>query len=270
MSSVASANPSSGTAIAPGVLFRASAVASAVAVALVVVSAVLELGATHWGIALVALPLLVAQRRARATRVSVARAANGRRARRVPRRDRPGGRRGVERRCRVVDGSPRGSRGDSVRRGLGRRRRSLPRRGDAARLRPRLPHADEAADHDAAAPHRCRGDVRRRAGRSAARTVRRDDARARACVRRRVGSQPRARPRHRRAHGQPHGRASGRVRSRHARAGARVRDPALGGLVRAPRIGRERPHRGARARRATSSTSSSTPAGSSARLRRTS
>jgi len=42
------------------VLFRASAVASAVAVGLVVVSAVLELGTTHWGIALVALPLLVA------------------------------------------------------------------------------------------------------------------------------------------------------------------------------------------------------------------
>ena len=59
MSSVASANPSSGTAVAPGVLFRASAVASAIAIALVVVSAVLELGATHWGIALVALPLLV-------------------------------------------------------------------------------------------------------------------------------------------------------------------------------------------------------------------
>ena len=59
MSSVASANRPSDTAIAPGVLFRASAVASAVAVALVVVSAVLELGATHWGIALVALPLLV-------------------------------------------------------------------------------------------------------------------------------------------------------------------------------------------------------------------
>jgi protoheme IX farnesyltransferase len=37
-----------------------SAVASAVAVGLVVVSAVLELGTTHWGIALIALPLLVA------------------------------------------------------------------------------------------------------------------------------------------------------------------------------------------------------------------
>jgi protoheme IX farnesyltransferase len=42
------------------VLFRLSVVASAVAVGLVVVSAVLELGTTHWGIALIALPLLVA------------------------------------------------------------------------------------------------------------------------------------------------------------------------------------------------------------------
>ena len=60
MSSVASANLSSGTAIAPGVLFRISAVASALAVGLVVVSAALELGATHWVTALVALPFLVA------------------------------------------------------------------------------------------------------------------------------------------------------------------------------------------------------------------
>ena len=60
MTSVASASLASGERVAPGVLFRASAVASAVAVSLVVVSAVLELGTTHWGIALVALPLLVA------------------------------------------------------------------------------------------------------------------------------------------------------------------------------------------------------------------
>jgi protoheme IX farnesyltransferase len=46
--------------VAPGVLFRLSVLASAVAVGLVVVSAVLELGPTHWGIALVALPLLAA------------------------------------------------------------------------------------------------------------------------------------------------------------------------------------------------------------------
>jgi heme o synthase len=60
VSSVASASPSSKRHVTPGVLFRVSAVASAVAVGLVVVSAVLELGRTHWGIALVALPLLVA------------------------------------------------------------------------------------------------------------------------------------------------------------------------------------------------------------------
>ena len=58
MSSVASASVPS--AVTPGILFRLSAVASAIAVGLVVVSAVLELGTTHWGIALVALPLLVA------------------------------------------------------------------------------------------------------------------------------------------------------------------------------------------------------------------
>ena len=60
MSSVASAPSLPGQAVSPGVLFRLSAVASAVAVGLVVVSAVLELGPTHWAIALVALPLLVA------------------------------------------------------------------------------------------------------------------------------------------------------------------------------------------------------------------
>jgi len=41
-------------------MFRVTAVASAVAVSLVVVSAVVELGTAHWGLALVALPLLVA------------------------------------------------------------------------------------------------------------------------------------------------------------------------------------------------------------------
>jgi protoheme IX farnesyltransferase len=60
VSSVASANLRNEARVAPGVLFRLSAFASALAVGLVVVSAVLELGTTHWGIALVALPLLVA------------------------------------------------------------------------------------------------------------------------------------------------------------------------------------------------------------------
>jgi len=60
VSSVASASLRSEVRVTPGVLFRLSAAASAVAVGLVVVSAVLELRTTHWGIALVALPLLVA------------------------------------------------------------------------------------------------------------------------------------------------------------------------------------------------------------------
>ena len=60
MSSVASASLRNEVRVTPGVLFRLSAAASAVAVGLVVMSAVLELRTTHWGIALVALPLLVA------------------------------------------------------------------------------------------------------------------------------------------------------------------------------------------------------------------
>jgi protoheme IX farnesyltransferase len=60
VSSAANASLPSATRVSPGLLFRLSAIASAVGVGLVVVSAVLELGTTHWGIALVALPLLVA------------------------------------------------------------------------------------------------------------------------------------------------------------------------------------------------------------------
>jgi heme o synthase len=60
VSSVASANLPSATRVEPGAVYRACTVAGATAVGLVVVSAVLELGATHWGIALVALPLLAA------------------------------------------------------------------------------------------------------------------------------------------------------------------------------------------------------------------
>jgi protoheme IX farnesyltransferase len=45
---------------APGALFRLCAVGGALATGAVVASAVLELGATHWGIAAIALPLLVA------------------------------------------------------------------------------------------------------------------------------------------------------------------------------------------------------------------
>lgn len=45
---------------APGTVFRLSALAGAVAVGLVVGSAVLDLGTTHWGVTAVALPLLLA------------------------------------------------------------------------------------------------------------------------------------------------------------------------------------------------------------------
>jgi len=48
------------SAPSPGTLYRLSATAGAIAVGLVVASAVLELGATHWGLAAIALPLLVA------------------------------------------------------------------------------------------------------------------------------------------------------------------------------------------------------------------
>jgi len=47
-------------AATPGAVFRLTAFSSAVAVALVVVSAAVELGTAHWSLALVALPLLVA------------------------------------------------------------------------------------------------------------------------------------------------------------------------------------------------------------------
>ncbi len=59
MSSVASASLRSSDRVTPGALFRASALASSVAVGLGLLSAVLQLGAAHWGLALVALPLLV-------------------------------------------------------------------------------------------------------------------------------------------------------------------------------------------------------------------
>ncbi len=51
---------SSSEAAAPGLLLRLAAVGGAVATLLVVTSAVLELGTTHWGVAGIALPLLAA------------------------------------------------------------------------------------------------------------------------------------------------------------------------------------------------------------------
>ena len=45
---------------APGPLLRLTAIGAAIACVAVVAAAALELGTTHWGVALVALPLLVA------------------------------------------------------------------------------------------------------------------------------------------------------------------------------------------------------------------
>ena len=250
MSSVASASRSRDVPrLTPGVLFRLSAVASAVAVGLVVVSAVLELGTTHWGIALVALPLLVANvvlaqlaypallRRTLVALVSflVAIALGG-----------------------VVAWSGDATWAAALHVGAAAVALGVALvvvagafRGEATPLASARDYLtlDEAADHDAAPPHRRGRDVRRRPGRAAARPLRGDDARARARLRRRVGSQSCPRPRHRRAHGQPDRAASRRVGPRRARPGARVRDPAVGDLVRAPRLGGECPDGCARARR---------------------
>ena len=249
MRNVASASLSSAERVAPGVLFRASAVASAVAVGLVVVSAVLELGTTHWGIALVAMPLLVANVVLARLAYSVSRGTRGSRARVLPRRDcaRRGGR--LERRRHVGLRAARRGGGSRARSGTRRRRGCAARRSRAARLRTRLPHAHEAADHDAASAHRRSRDVRRSPGRAAARPLRRDHARARAGLRRGFCAQSRPRPRHRRPHGQPHREETRRHRPRVAGASARVRCPPVRDLVRAPRLGGERADRGARARR---------------------
>jgi hypothetical protein len=102
VSSVASASLRSEARVDAGRPLPASAAASAVAVGLVVVSAVLELGATHWGIALVALPLLVANVvLARLAYPALERRAD--RARIVPRRHRARRRGRVERRRELGD-----------------------------------------------------------------------------------------------------------------------------------------------------------------------
>ncbi len=118
------------------------------------------------------------------------------------------------------------------------------------RRRPaRLRHADEAARDVAAAPDRRRGRVRRRLGRARVGRVRGDDARPRARVRRRRGAEPLPRPRHRPADGRAHRDAPGRLGPHRARARARVRDRALGALVRPARLARQPADGAARARR---------------------
>ena len=148
--------------VAPGPLLRLTIAAAAVATAVVVVSATLDSGRSHWAAALVALPLLVAAvvvARVAYPRLLVATAAalglmlvaiaTG----------------GIVALADDAQWSVAAARG--VRRRLARRvaRRSrplLPRRARAVRALAGLHHADEAADHVAAAPDRCRRDVRRR------------------------------------------------------------------------------------------------------------
>ena len=232
----------------PGPLLRLSALVGAVGTGLVVTSAVLELGAAHWGLAAHRAARARRERARRALRVSGAARPSRRDARALPRRDRARRSRRLERHG-LVDGTARRS-GRSRVRGLARHaRRGASREADAARLRARLPHADEAADHVAAPPHRSRGHVRRRAGGAAARPLRPHDDRARARLRRGLRAEPPPRPGHRRADGQPDRAAPGRLRPGLAGAGARVRARALGGLVRAARVDREPPDRRSRARR---------------------
>ena len=233
----------------PGPWLRLTAFAAAAACAAAVVSGALELGAAHRGLAALALPPLAAV---------VAAAWVG-----APEAARPGARSvGVVPRRRdrhLAPGPPRAG-GALARLGARRRRLVLPGRARSARLLARLRHPHEAADHDAAPPDRSGGDVRRGRRGAAALDVPRHDGRPGPGLRRGERAQPRARPGPRPADA-PDGPPPGRRRTRDARAGTRVRARALGVLLRAAGLARERPDRGARTRRATSSTCSSTPAG---------
>ena len=234
----------------PGPWLRLTALAAAAACCAAVVSGALELGAAHRGLAALALPPLVAL-------VAAAWVAHRRLLvpSRWPRSSRSWRPRSSPRSLRHLALAAL-----SLAAALGGRRRTLPRRARCRRFVARLRHADEAADHDAAAADRSGGDVRRRRRRAAALDLRDHDGRPRAGLRRGERAQPRARPRRRPADA-PHRPPPSRRGARHARARARVRARALGLLVRAARLARERADRGARARRRTSSTCSSTRAG---------
>ncbi len=245
----------------PGLLLRLTAIGGALATGAVVASAVLELGTTHWGIALVALPLLVAVaivvRLAYPTLFARALSAVGLFLLAIA----LGGVVAWSDSAAWADALHVGVAAFALARGPARRQRRLSRIADAARIGTRLPDADEASHHVAPSRHRRSGHVRRRAGSAGSRPLRRDDGRACARLRGSVGSEPRARPGHRRPHGQPDPRATRRVRPRLTGAGARIRTPPVCALVRAPRLGRESADGASSPSSATSSTSSSTRAG---------
>ena len=223
----------------PGPWLRLTALAGAVATALVVAVAALHLDLAHRVLAAAALPPLVAVAAASVVAHPRLRPAALTGSRAVPGRDRRR-RGGVSGRPAVVGRRParRGCRGGARRRarvGRGDVPRALGRAGGLARLR----HAHQAAHHVAAPPDGRVRDGRRRGRLPVAGPVRGDHGRTGARVRRGERAQPPARSRHRPDDG-AHRPPPGGQRARLAPAGARVRPVAVGGVVRAARRDRER------------------------------
>ena len=235
--------------IAPGPLLRLTIAAAAIATAVVVVSATLDSGRSHWAAALVALPLLVAAAviaRIAYPRLFVATAtALGLMLVAVA----TGGLVALADDAQWAVAVHVAAAGASLAASLlalvlSFRGEPVPF-GSVARLH----HADEAADHVAAAPDRCCRDVRRR-GRVAERLgVPRDDGRARARLRRLERAQPRDGRRHRQADGRAHRGPPGRVGPGCRATRTRVRRRPHGPLVRVARHDRERADGCAGARR---------------------
>ena len=203
--------------IAPGPFLRGTIVTAAVATGVVVASATIDSGRGHWAAALVALPLLVAAviiariayprllaATATALGLMLAAIASG----------------GL---IALVDDATWtvalhvAAAGASLAASLVALVLSF--RGELGAARPlaRLHHADEAADHVAAAHHRRGGHVRRRRGLARRLAPADDDGRPRARLRRLERAQPRDGRRHRQADGRAHRRPSRlpRAASRH-------------------------------------------------------
>ena len=233
-----SRRPDVHSAVRPGPWLRLTALFAALATLLAVVSGAASLGAAHRLLAALALPPLVALVVAAPARASPAAPAGRLRARAL----RPG-RAGHDPRRAPGAGWAR------LRRLSRPDRRDVSRRARAARVRARLRHADQAADHVAPAHHRPLRDVRRGRRRAVGVARRRDHDGARPRLRRRVGAQPRHRPRHRQADGEADAGAAGRSGADASVPRARVRPDAVGVLVRPARVARQPADRRARPRR---------------------